>query len=48
MPQAHVFHYVYSCLICYSQNLEKIQMPHNGRMDTENVVHLPNEKLFIY
>jgi hypothetical protein len=39
MPQGHMLHYVHSGLICDSQKLETIQMPHNGRMDTENLVY---------
>ena len=42
MPQGHVFHYVDSGLICDSQKLDKTQMSHDRRMDTENVVHLHN------
>jgi hypothetical protein len=42
MQQEHVFHYVYSSLICDSQKLETTQMSHNRRMDTENAVHLHN------
>jgi hypothetical protein len=42
MPQGHMFHYVHSGLICDSQKLETTQMSHDGRMDTENVVHLHN------
>jgi hypothetical protein len=42
MPQGQVFHDVHTGLICNSQKLETIQMSHNRRMDTENVVHLHN------
>jgi len=33
MPQGHMFHYVYSSLVCDSQKLETTQMFHN-RIDT--------------
>ena len=42
MPQGHMFHYVYSGLVCDSQKLETTQMSQDRRMDTENVVHLHN------
>jgi hypothetical protein len=38
MPQGHVFHYVYSDLICDSQKLKTSQMSYNRRIDTENVL----------
>jgi hypothetical protein len=43
-----MLYYVQSELICDSQKLETTQMFHNGRMDTENVVHLHNGILFTY
>jgi hypothetical protein len=48
MPQGHIFHYVYSGLICDSQKLKTTQMSHNGTIDTENVVHLHNGILLSY
>jgi hypothetical protein len=42
MPQGHLFHYVHSSLTFGSQKLETTQMSHDGRMDTENVIHLHN------
>jgi hypothetical protein len=45
MPQGHLFHYVHSGLICDSQKLEILQMSHDRKMDTENVVHLHNRIL---
>jgi hypothetical protein len=42
MPQGHTFHYAHSGIVCDSQNLETIQMSHNRRIDTENVVDLHN------
>jgi hypothetical protein len=39
--QGHVLYYVLSSgLICDSQKMQTTQISHNGRMDTENVVHL--------
>ena len=43
MPQGYMFHYIHSNLICDNQKLEKIQMSHNRKMDTENMVHLHME-----
>ena len=37
-----MLHHVHSRLIYNSQKLERAQMSHNGRMDTEIVVHLHN------
>jgi hypothetical protein len=37
-----MLHYVHSSLIYNSQKLERTQMPLNGGMDTENLVHLHN------
>jgi hypothetical protein len=37
-----MLHFVYNGLIYKSQKLETTQMFLNGRMDTENVVHLDN------
>jgi hypothetical protein len=48
IPQWHVFHYAHSSLNCDSQNLETTQMSYNGRMDTENMVHLHNVILVNY
>ena len=48
MPQGHVLHCVYSGLICNRQKLESTQMSLDRRMDTENVVLLPNGILFSY
>ena len=42
------FHYVHIGHICDSQKLETTQMSHDRRMDTENVVHLPNGILLSY
>ena len=42
VPQGHVLNYVYSSIVCHSQNLETMQMPLGQRMDKENVVHLQN------
>jgi hypothetical protein len=42
MPQGHMFSYVHSDLVCDRQKLETTHMSHNGKMDTENVVHLYN------
>jgi hypothetical protein len=48
-PPCHkMLHYVHISLFYNSQNLETTQMYLNGRMDTENVVHLHNEKLLSY
>jgi hypothetical protein len=41
-PQGQMFHDVHSGLVYDCQKLETTQMPHNKRMDTENVVHLHN------
>jgi hypothetical protein len=46
MPKRQVHYYVHSGLICDSQELEITEKYHNGRMDSENVVHLHNGKLF--
>jgi len=43
-----MLHYAYGSLIYNSQKLETTQMSLNGRMDTENVVHLHNGVLFSY
>ena len=43
-----VLHYVHSGLICDSQRLETTPMSHNGKMDTENVVHFHNKILLSY
>ena len=43
-----MLHYVHSSLIYNSQKLERIQMPLNRGMDTENVVHLHNGVLLSY
>ena len=43
-----MLHYVHSSLIYNSQKLERIQMPLNRGMDTENVVHLHNGILLSY
>ena len=40
--QGHMFYYVHIRLLCDGQKLETTQMPHDRRMDTENVVHLYN------
>ena len=48
MPQGHMIYHVLSGLICDSQKLEKSQMPHNGRMNIEIVVHFHNEILLSY
>jgi hypothetical protein len=45
MPQAQVFHYIHSSLICDSQKLETAQMSHNRRMDAENMIHLHTQQL---
>jgi len=42
MQKGHMLYYV------HSQKLERIQMPFNRGMDTENVVHLHNEILLSY
>ena len=39
---------VHSGLICDKQKLETTQLSHNGRMDTDNVVHLHNGILFSF
>ena len=48
MSQVHVVYCVHIGLICDSQKLKTTQMPHNRRMDTENVVHLNNGILLSY
>ena len=48
MPQGHVFPYGHSNLVCDSQKLVPTQMPHDRRMDAENVVHLCNGILLSY
>jgi len=40
IEQRHMIHYVHCSLIYNSQKLERIQMPFNRRVDTENVVRL--------
>jgi hypothetical protein len=40
IQQGHMLHYIHSSLIYNSQKLERIQMPFNRGMNTENVVHL--------
>ena len=42
IPQRCLLNYVYSSIICHSQNLETTYMPLNQRMGKENVVHLYN------
>jgi hypothetical protein len=41
-PQGHVFHYIISSLICYSQKLEATQISLIRRMYWDNMVHLHN------
>ena len=43
MQYEHMFHYVHSSLIYYSQKLERTQISLNGGMDTENVVYYTME-----
>jgi hypothetical protein len=43
-----MLHYVHIRLIYNSQKLETTQMSLNGRVDTENVVHLQNGVLLSY
>jgi hypothetical protein len=43
--QEQKLHFVHSSLIYNSQKLERIKMPFNRGMDTENVVHLHNRVL---
>ena len=43
-----MIYYVHSSLIYSKENLETTQMSLNGRMNTENVVPLHNERLFCY
>ena len=45
IPQGHVHNYVYSSIVCHSQNLKTTKMALNQRIHKENVVHLHNEVL---
>jgi hypothetical protein len=48
MPERHMFHHIHSSLVCDSQKLETAKMPHNRRIDRENVVHLHNGIILSY
>jgi hypothetical protein len=48
IPQGHEFHYIHKGLISDSQKLEIIQISHDTRMDTQNVVHLYSGILLSY
>jgi hypothetical protein len=48
MEKGHMFYYVHRVFICDRQEQEIIQMSHNGRINTVNVVNLYNEILLSY